>query len=123
MSRMIEVSENEYIALMAMRELKKGLFNEGEVVIPKLKKIEDKAEELKKEFDELRRYETFMNNHPTHEIEIKSYSEGKASSFKANISKANMKNIATFLMEQNLAEQKEANEQIASYKGARKCQC
>lgn len=117
MTKMIEVSEDEYIALMLTRGIQRAF------TLLEHKVEEVKIEELKKEFDELRRYETFMDNHPMHEIEIKSYSEGKGSSFKTNISKANMKKIASSLMEENLAKQKAANEQIARYKGARKCQC
>lgn len=79
--------------------------------------IEQRQEELKKEFDELTGYKAFMDNHPTHEISIKSYSDEKSTSFKANISKENMGCIAEFLVEKNLEEQRAANEAIKRYKG------
>jgi hypothetical protein len=87
----------------------------GEVVT--FEEIKEKAKKLKEEFDELRRYKSFMDNHPVHEIKIKSSSDEKYTSFKATIPKVQMKQIAKYLMERNLDAQNVANEQIAKYKG------
>lgn len=84
--------------------------------VTSIEELEEKVKKLGDEFDELRRYKDFMDNHPTHEIEIKSYSEGKGSSFKTQLPKGQMQQIVKYLMERNLEAQATANEQLQKAK-------